>query len=231
MAPLLIQPPSMDFRSYCSPIDDQGDSGSCTGHALAGAINLIDNKKYQKIFRVSRLFIYYQERVIEGTVSSDDGAYLRDGIKACYTYGAPLEGYWPFDLTKITVKPSKQAYDDAVKRKVTSYSRCSNATTIKNSIATGNPVVIGFDVYESFESDAVARTGMMPYPDKRRETYLGGHAVCVVGYRDSDSRLICRNSWGSGWGDRGYFYMPYAVVNDPSMSSDFWSISSMTIQR
>jgi C1A family cysteine protease len=89
-------------------------------------------------------------------------------------------------------------------------------------------VVIGFDVYESFESDVVARTGMMPYPNTATEELLGGHAVCLVGYNDTTQRFIARNSWGTSWGDQGYFYMPYQVIQNTTMSSDFWTISSVT---
>ena len=220
-------PTSVDYRRYCSPIDDQGQLGSCTGNAIAGAINLIDNKNNNRAIRVSRMFIYYQERLLEGTTRIDAGAYIRDGIRACYTYGAPLETLWPYNIGLFRSQPTPAAYSDALNRKVTSYQRCLTLSDIKAALSAGYPVVIGFDVYESFESAVVARTGQMPYPNKRREQLLGGHAVCVVGYQDSNSTLICRNSWGSGWGDRGYFYMPYAVITDTSMSSDFWAVDAV----
>jgi len=187
------------------------------------------HRKQNKNYDISRLFIYYQERVILGTINYDSGAYIRDGIKVCYTNGAPLESYWPYNINKFAVKPMNSAYIDAEKRKITRYERCLSLSSVKAAIAAGNAVVFGFSVYSSFESSVVSRTGMMPYPNISRERLLGGHAVCAVGYRDSDQRLICRNSWGSSWGDRGYFYMPYQVVNNTSMSSDFWVISSVNI--
>jgi C1A family cysteine protease len=220
-------PTLVDLRPYCSAIEDQGNLGSCTGNAIAGQIELIDRKKSNKTLDVSRLFIYYEERVLEGTVRYDAGAYIRDGIKVCYTKGAPLESLWPYNVNKFAVKPSAQAYADALNRKVTGYSKCTSLTAIKTALAAGNPVTIGFTVYESFEYPTNNNTGMMPYPNTATEQMLGGHAVCAVGYRDSDSRLICRNSWGTGWGDRGYFYMPYAVINNTNMSSDFWTISTV----
>jgi C1A family cysteine protease len=219
-------PTHVDLRNYASPIDDQGQLGSCTGNAIAGAIDLID-KKNNKSLRVSRLFIYYQERLLEGDINQDNGAYIRDGIKACYTYGAPLETLAPYNINQFAVKPSNAAYADALNRKVTGYQKCANFSAVKNALAIGNPVVVGFDVYSSFESYSVAATGIMPYPNTRREQLLGGHAVCLVGYDDARSWFIARNSWGTSWGDKGYFYMPYQVIQNTSMSSDFWVISAV----
>ena len=220
-------PTSIDLRQYCSAIEDQGQLGSCTGNAIAGAIELIDRKRGKNL-DVSRLFIYYQERLLEGTVNYDSGAYIRDGFKAVNKLGAPLEVYWPYIINRFATRPSAQATADAAKRKVTAYQRCANFTAVKSALAAGNPVVIGFDVYESFESDAVARTGQMPYPNTATEQLLGGHAVCLVGYKDSTQKFIARNSWGTSWGDHGYFYMPYQVIQNASMSSDFWTMSSVT---
>jgi C1A family cysteine protease len=187
---------------------------------------LIDRKNNKRL-DVSRLFIYYEERVLEGTLYYDAGAYIRDGIKVVYKKGAPLESLWPYNIRKWSTKPSQAVYTDAAKRQVTGYQRCANFTAVKNALAAGNPVVIGFDVYESFESADVARTGMMPYPNVNTEQLLGGHAVALVGYNDNTQRFIARNSWGTSWGDHGYFYMPYQVIQDTSMSDDFWLISSV----
>ena len=223
-------PPSMvDMRNYSSPIEDQGPLGSCTGNAIAGQIELLDRKKGKQL-DVSRLFIYYQERLLEGTIRYDNGAFIRDGIKACYTWGAPLENLWPYVPNRFAVKPSAAAYSDALKRKVTSYQRCVNYAAVKSALVSGYPVTVGFDVYASFESVTNTNTGMMPYPNTSTEPYLGGHAVCIVGYNDTlaGGRFICRNSWGPNWGDRGYFYMPYQVIQNTSMSSDFWAIINVS---
>lgn len=229
-APTLL-PSSVDLRTYASSIEDQGQLGSCTGNAIAGAIELIDRKN-RKTLDVSRLFIYYEERVLEGSVNYDAGAYIRDGIKVVYSKGAPLETLWPYNVRKWASKPTQAAYADAIKRRVTGYQRCINFTAVKNAVALGNPVIIGFDVYESFETGSWQNsggTGLMPYPNVNREQLLGGHAVCIVGYNDNlaGGRFICRNSWGTSWADRGYFYMPYQVIQNTSMSSDFWTISGV----
>ena len=229
-APVTL-PVSIDLRQYCSAIEDQGQLGSCTGNAIAGIIELMQRKQNPTRGRdVSRLFIYYEERVLIGTVNSDSGAYIRDGIKVVNKKGAPLENLWPYVISRFRTKPTNAAYNDALKRKATAYQRVTNFTGVKTALSQGYPVVMGFDVYESFESNAVANTGMMPYPNINTEQYLGGHAVAIVGYNDNlnGGRFICRNSWGTGWGDRGYFYMPYQVVQNINMSSDFWVITAVT---
>lgn len=225
--PKLIKAPSnVDLRANCSAIEDQGNLGSCTGNAIAGVVEYLC-RKARKPIDVSRLFIYYQERVYEGTVNYDSGAYIRDGIKVVNKIGVPTENLWPYNVNKFSYRPSQAAYVNAGTRKAVSYQRCTDFSSVKSAIAQGYPVVIGFDVYESFESDTVAATGLMPYPNKNVEQLLGGHAVVLVGYNDTTQRFIARNSWGTGWGDRGYFYMPYQVIQDPTMSSDFWIITSI----
>ena len=234
--------PVVDLRQYASAIEDQGNLGSCTGNSIAGLIELIQRKQNPAKGRdVSRLFIYYEERVLEGSVRYDAGAYIRDGIKVCYTKGAPLESLWPYAINKFATKPAAAAYTDALKRKVTGYQRCTDFNAVKNAVAAGNPVVIGFNVYDSFEGawgnipHGQPGSGMMPFPNTGTESLLGGHAVAIVGYDDTmpvagraNGRFIVRNSWGTGWGDNGYFYMPYDVIKTTSMSSDFWLISAVT---
>ena len=216
----------VDLRQYCSSIEDQGKLGSCTGNAIAGAIELL-HKRQSRTLDISRLFIYYYERKFIGTVNYDSGAYIRDGIKACYTYGAPTENLWPYNISKFKMQPHKTAIVDALKRKVTSYQRAVDFNQVIDSITSGYPVTIGFNVYSSFDSPAVARTGVMPYPNVNKERLLGGHAVLLVGYNKDNNTFIARNSWGTRWGDKGYFYMPFQVIQNNRMSSDFWVIKSM----
>ena len=217
----------VDLRVYCSPIEDQGNLGSCTGNAVAGAIELLD-KRAGRTLDVSRLFIYYYERLLEGTVNYDSGAYIRDGIRATNKYGAPLESLWPYNISKFRTAPTTAAVNDAAKRKVTLYERAVDFNACIDSLNNGFPVIVGFDVYSSFETPSVARTGMMPYPNTSRESLLGGHAVLLVGYNNATQRFIVRNSWGTNWGDRGYFYMPYQVIQNTRMSGDFWVIKSVS---
>ena len=217
----------VDLRQYCSLIENQGNLGSCTGNAIAGAIELL-HKRQKRTLDISRLFIYYYERVLIGTVNYDSGAYIRDGIKVCYKFGAPTENLWPYNISKFRTVPPKEALLDAAKRKVTSYQRAADFKAVIDAITSGYPVTIGFSVYSSFDTNSVARTGIMPYPDIKKEKLLGGHAVLLVGYNKNNNTFIARNSWGTNWGDRGYFYMPFQVIQNNKMSSDFWVIKSIS---
>ena len=217
-------PAKMDLRPGCPPVYDQGQLGSCTGNAIAAAVQFDRMKQKLPDFVPSRLFIYYGERVIEGTVSSDSGAQIRDGIKVVAKQGVPRETDWPYDIAKFTVKPSAKAFRDAKKDQAVSYSRVSQSLNqMKGCLASGDPFVFGFTVYDSFEGPEVARTGVVPMPAPQ-EGVVGGHAVLAVGYDDSQQRFIVRNSWGLGWGIKGYFTIPYAYLTERGLASDFWTI-------
>ena len=220
----------VDLRSFCTPIEDQGNLGSCTGQAIASAIELLNNRN--KAYRdISRLFIYYYERLLMNTINIDSGAFIRDGIKVCYRYGAALESLWPYDIKKFKLRPAQNAIIDAQRRKITRYERVGDHAGCLDAITNGFPVIIGFDVYSSFESLEVIQKGIMTYPNVRRERKLGGHAVLLVGYDKLKQVYIARNSWGANWGDRGYFYMPFQVIQNNTMSGDFWVIKSVNNPR
>jgi C1A family cysteine protease len=221
-------PAKVDLRPQCPPIYDQGQLGCCTGNGIAAAVQFDQAKQGNKQFVPSRLFIYYNERVIEGTVSQDSGAQIRDGVKVVAKLGAPPETDWPYDITKFAVKPPANAYQDALQDLVTVYAKVAqNLSQMQGCLAEGYPFVIGFTVYESFESQTVAQTGIVPMPAPG-EKVLGGHCVVAVGYDNSTRRFIMRNSWGTGWGQAGYFTMPYEYLLTPSLSSDFWTLRSVT---
>lgn len=216
---------SADLRSQCPPVYDQGELGSCTANALAGAFEFDTKKEKKKDFMPSRLFIYYNERVIEHSVSSDSGAQIRDGIKTMNKQGVCPETEWPYNVSQFATKPSAKCYSDAKKNGIKSYQRLDNTNLmlLKSCISEGFPFVFGFTVYESFMSQAVAKTGNMPMP-KASESVEGGHAVMAVGYNDTKRVVIVRNSWNTNWGDKGYFYMPYAYITSNNLCDDFWTI-------
>jgi len=216
-------PPRVDLRQTCSAVEDQGNLGSCTGNALAGAIEFLERKNKVPFIDASRLFIYYNERVIEGTVKSDSGAMIRDGIKTLKKQGVCSEKRWPYIISKFAVKPAAPCYKEALEHQITSYRRSVTLDEMRTCLAEGFPFVFGFTVYESFESQDVAKSGIvnMPQPNERA---VGGHAVLGVGYDDAEKRFIVRNSWGTGWGQQGYFTLPYEYVADRNLSDDFWTI-------
>ena len=218
-------PPSADLRPQCPAIADQKSLGSCTANAIGAAIQFERMKQnLQPDWIPSRLFIYYNERDMEGTVSSDSGAQIRDGIKSVAASGVCPEDEWPYDIAKFADKPSDQSYQDAAAHKAVTYQRVvQNVNQMKGCLADGYPFVIGFTVYESFMSQAVAQSGHAPMPAPG-EAVVGGHAVLAVGYDDAQSSFLVRNSWGIGWGTRGYFTLPYAYLVDSTLSSDFWTI-------
>jgi C1A family cysteine protease len=225
-APTPIQrsiPPKMDLSPRCPPIYDQGQLGSCTANAIAAAIEFDQKKK----FVPSRLFIYYNERDMEGTIDSDSGAQIRDGIKSVATEGAPPERLWPYDISMFRQRPPDSAFSAAKADLVVLYQRLiQDLDTMRGCIASGFPFVFGFTVYQSFESAAVAKSGQLGMP-KFDEKRIGGHAVMAVGYDDSKRTFLIRNSWGTDWGKKGYFTIPYSYLTSPKLASDFWTIRTV----
>ena len=225
-AALRALPPLVDLRRVCPPVYDQGQLGSCTANAIAGVLEF-DQIKQQAadVFPASRLFIYYNERVIEGTVDDDAGAMIRDGIKSVAKQGAPHESLWPYTIARFRTKPSPAAYGDAARHPAVLYQRVlQDLDQMRSCLAGGFPFVFGFSVYESFESAAVAKTGRVPMP-KPKEQLIGGHAVVAVGYQNATRSFIARNSWGAAWGRQGYFTIPFDYLIDGNLADDFWTVT------
>lgn len=216
-------PAKVDLRKWASAVEDQGNLGSCTGNAIAGALELLEIKKGKPFVDLSRLWIYYHERRYEGSIGEDAGAYIRDGIKAVRLVGAAREDLWPYNISKFADKPSAAAYADAKTRKFKSYQRILSLSDMLRCLANGLPFTFGFSVYTDFLSDRVARTGTVNLP-KRGESLEGGHAVLAVGYDMAKSRFLVRNSWGPSWGQAGHFTIPYAYLVDRNLSDDFWVV-------
>lgn len=217
--------PQVDLRKSMPPIYDQGNLGSCTANAIGATdhYRMIIDKKIA--FMPSRLFIYYNERAIEGTIDKDSGASLRDGIKTLAKQGVCPEAMWPYNVPAFKDKPSQICYTEALKHQAIKYQRINGTslTSLKYCLQKGNPIVFGFNVYESFYS--IGKNGIMPLP-KSNEVCDGGHAVVIVGYDDKNKMFVVRNSWGSSWGDNGYFYMPYSFATSGECH-DFWVITTI----
>ena len=227
--PAKALPRRVSLRAQMPPVYDQGQLGSCTANSI-GAILEFNEMKQTELDAAtpSRLFIYYNERAMEGTISQDSGAEIRDGIKSVAQLGAPPETAWPYVIGKFARKPPAKAYTAALKHQAIRYARVSQTQMgIQNILAGGYPISFGFTVYESFERD-VGPDGVVPMPEPDEST-LGGHAVVALGYRQIRRQLYfeCRNSWGPDWADDGYFWLPASYVTSQSLARDFWVIEQV----
>jgi C1A family cysteine protease len=228
-----VLPSSVDLRHLCPPVYDQGQEGSCTANAGCAYRSMLLNKAD---LMFSRQFLYHMERVIEGTVSEDAGATIREICNALHKYGVCEENFMPYVPANLFADPSKDAMDNAVKYKVGKFARLTSINEIKQYLALKqSPVLMGMEVYASMESYTVAKTGILPLP-KAGEENMGGHAVLIVGYVDakpattkkksaSKGYFIVRNSWGADWGQEGYFMMPYEYI-EKGFAFDFWTMEN-----
>ena len=206
-------------------IYNQLNLGSCVFNSIAAITEYEMVKQGEPDFMPSRLFMYYNTRVMEGTVGFDSGAEIRDGMKSLATQGVCPESEWPYNVDQFTVQPPQQDYTDALSHLAVQYSTVDQSLSqIQGCLANGYPIVFGFTVFESFESSRVANTGIMPMPSAG-EGIVGGHAVVAVGYDDTHQTIKVRNSWGPDWGDSGSFHMPYAYILDSNLCDDFWQLT------
>lgn len=215
---------------------DQAQIGSCTANGIAAAFEYDLRRQGLADFMPSRLFIYWNERAMEGNSGFDSGAQIRDGIKSIAKQGVVPESEWPYDGDpadsdgswpaghRAGQEPPKALYSEAQHSEAVEYERIiQDALHLKSVLAAGIPFVFGFTVFSSFESQEVAATGEAPMPQPG-DSVLGGHCVMAVGYDDSQQRFLVRNSWGTSWGKDGYFTLPYAYLTNRRLASDFWTV-------
>lgn len=224
-------PISVNNRFWCSSVSDQGNLGSCTANAWANILeyNECAAGRGGKLYKdLSRLFVYYNERVAENTpVDQDAGAMLRTGAKVIAKYGVCIEKEWPYIINKFSQKPTTKSYTDALPNIITNYYALTTLNDMKTCLANQQCFVFGFYVFDYFESNQMANTGVLYLP-KSNESLLGGHAVMAMGYDDTQKRFLLKNSWGRNWGLkgnlRGYFTMPYDYITNPNLATDFWTV-------
>lgn len=234
-------PARVDLRPKCPPVYDQGRIGSCTANAIAGAIQFDRRQCKQKPdFVPSRLFIYYNERAMEGSTPYDAGASLRDGIKTIAKQGVCPEKLWPYDDTpaewdggpwphgaRPAQKPVAGCFTTAEDYQAIQYQRLvQTLPQLKGCLAEGFPFVFGFTVYDSLYDDKEQPRTVVPLPASK-DKVLGGHAVLAVGYDEAAQQFVVRNSWGATHQDKGYFYLPYAYVTERDWATDFWVVRLM----
>lgn len=219
-------PKKVDLRDKCSPVENQTTLGSCTANSVVGALEYLENLTGNtgSLFEnFSRLFVYYNTREIGGTLEEDSGGSLRDTIKALANFGTCNETVWTYDIEKFRIRPCEECYSEGVTHKITEYSRLDSFPDMLSCLAAGFPFVFGFSVYTGFEGPAMASTGVLNLPGAD-EIFMGGHAVCAVGYDMDAKTVLVRNSWGADWGQGGYFTIPFAYISNPALAADFWTI-------
>jgi C1A family cysteine protease len=221
-------PKYVDLTSQMPPVYDQGELGSCTANAAAALAQFLNMREGYKPYTPSRLAIYYWERVIERTVHEDAGASLTSAAHVLATNGAPNETLWPYKIDKFAVAPPESVVANGKQHIVTKPLKVKqNMDDIRACLAAGYPIMFGFVVYDSFESEEVGKTGLLSMP-RDGEQLLGGHAVVAVGYDDTTKLIKVRNSWGPKWGWKGHFKMPYSYVQDPDLTDDLWTAHYIT---
>jgi C1A family cysteine protease len=212
----------VDLTEWASPVEEQWQLGSCTGQAIVGAYELLLKKYYpEKFVDLSRLFVYYNARELEGFVKEDVGAYIRSGVKAVSKYGICAEYLWPYDIEKFAVKPTAAAYADARTRVINGYYKIYNLDSMIKTLALDHPVVIGIQLYDGFGD--VNKTNPILKMPRASEEPTGGHAMCVVGYDLDKKMLLCRNSFGTDWGNQGYCWIPFEYAD--KNFTDMWSFN------
>lgn len=233
-------PGKVDLRKWCSPIEDQQDLGSCTANAVAAAVEYSERKATGKHLDASRLFLYKVTRNLMKT-TGDTGAFLKSALGALVLFGMPPEEYCPYHTERFDEEPNPFCYAFAQNYRCINYFRHDPGGTapeevlasVKQYLANGIPSVFGFTVYRSIQNTDVSKTGCIPFPFSG-ENILGGHAVLAVGYddkkkiksevgRSTTGALLIRNSWGEGWGEEGYGWLPYEYVLQ-GLAVDWWSV-------
>jgi C1A family cysteine protease len=224
-------PGAVDLRSKFHnagiEVYNQGNLNSCTANAICAIWRYVQ-ARIDKGFSPSRLFVYYNERLVEGTADKDSGAFISDGCRSLTTYGVCSEPTWAYKPEDEPVQPPQHAYDEARRHLIHTPAQISNNNIddLKDSLTQDKPFVVGIAVYAEFMGDNVKRTGVVPMPGPKSLLH-GYHAVTCVGYDDHKQHWIFRNSWGADWGDHGHFYLPYEYLAvEDNLASDFWNLTT-----
>lgn len=204
---------------------NQGSLGSCVSNAVAAALAYIQAKDGGSPLLLSRLFIYWNARWDK---DHDTGLMIRSAIKTVAKLGDCKEEVWPYHVSEFRTKPSDDAYAEAEKRKGLVYARILSLNDMLHCLATGYPFVFGMSLYDEFPG--LKGEAILPMPNADKDpNWIGGHAVCAVGYDQKRKLFKCRNSWGSGWGDKGHFWVPFEYLENPLLTADFWTIRKIPV--
>jgi len=216
--------PYVDLRPWAGNVEDQLDLGSCTGQAVVSAFELMVNMNYpDKVQDLSRLFVYYNARLLENNTGVDNGAFVRDAVKAVRNYGICSEAVWPYNINQFNAKPSDKCYSDARHRVITRYYRLVSIKDMLDALNANHPIVSSLYVYSDFNDLGPVKAELrMP---KQDEEYLGGHALTIVGYDLHKRMFLAKNSFGPNWGDNGYCWIPFDYADQQFMDSWIFDIT------
>lgn len=215
----------LDLRQWCSPVENQRELGSCVGNSVVGALEFLQGRDGLPRRDLSRLFVYYNSRLMHRAQDVDGGTFIRLAIGTLSSLGTCTEEKWPYDVSKVFVRPAWGSYREAYTNKVGAYYRIDGTgedrvRQVKSALQTCNPVVFGVSIDQAFLD---LRTGDVPMLNSK--FIVGAHAMMLCGYDDNSRRFIVRNSWGTGWGDGGYCLMPYEYM-DAGGADDFWVVTA-----
>jgi hypothetical protein len=221
-------PDKVDLRQYCTTVEDQGQLGSCTANATVGAMEYLYNKRDGQSVDLSRIFAYYNSRRMRGTINQDCGAFIGDAMASVLAFGVCREDVWPYDINNFANEPNQQAYQEAMMHEAVQYARVDGADGAISALAAGFPVVFGTRIPERCYQEAQSN-GVFPVASDQEimNNQGGGHCMLIVGYDKPKQIFIVRNSWGQGWGDRGYCYIPFELMVKCSPPHGFWIIGEL----
>lgn len=223
--------PMVNLKKSLPFVYDQGSIGSCTANSTASMYSWVVLNSNGTVEIPSRLFLYYNTRKLQGTISFDSGATLRDTMKSLQKDGICAETSWAYLYENLFKTPPPNCYDEASFHQALSYASVPISLINMKNVLQSRPFVLGILVYSSFFTPSVSKTGQIPFPNMTKEKLLGGHAILVLGYDDRRKAFYCRNSWGQSWGLKGDFYLPYSYATNRKLAFDAWVLYSVELDN
>lgn len=207
-----VKAESVDLRDKFGPVRNQGAQGSCSSFAISSVIEAACHDAK----RLSPAFLYWNAREANGTTETDSGASLFDVLKVAKDKGVCEEDRMPYNAKIFTIKPSDDAFADALGCRVLEAKSVDlDLDAVKSALSDGYPVIVAAQIFDSFSE---TRSGFIRQPSKSeiadggRADGHGRHAMVVCGFSDKQRVFVVRNSWGTDFGDNGYCYMPYSYA-------------------